>query len=44
MSIDIVHASDLESLTKLRLGHLATRLDALLADAARSEPVVRSAT
>ena len=38
MSIDIVHARVTEGLMKLRLGHLATRLDALLAEAARSEP------
>ena len=38
MSADIVHARVLESLTKLHLGHLVERLDAMLADAARSEP------
>lgn len=34
----IVHARVLENLARLRLGHLAERLDALLADAARAEP------
>jgi hypothetical protein len=34
----IVHARVLENLVRLRLGHLAERLDALLAEAARGEP------
>lgn len=38
MSAEIVHARVVESLAKLRLGHLVERLDALLADAARGEP------
>ena len=34
----IVHARVVESLGRLRLGHLAERLDAILAEAARTEP------
>jgi DNA replication protein DnaC len=34
----IVHARVVEQLTKLRLGHVSTRLDAILSEAARSEP------
>jgi DNA replication protein DnaC len=35
---EITRARVVEHLTKLRLGHVAVRLDALLSDAARSEP------
>lgn len=35
---DIVHARVLEHLGRLRLGHLAQRLDAALSEAARNEP------
>lgn len=35
---DLVHARVSDWLTRLRLGHIAERLDALLAQAARSEP------
>ena len=35
---DLIHARVVDHLTRLRLGHLAERLDALLADAARKEP------
>lgn len=35
---DIVHARVVEHLVRLRLGHVAERLDALLAEAARGEP------
>jgi DNA replication protein DnaC len=35
---ELIHARVLEHLQRLRLGHLAERLDALLADAARQEP------
>lgn len=35
---ELVHARVLEHLERLRLGHVAERLDALLSDAARSEP------
>ncbi|MDC0743191.1 IS21-like element helper ATPase IstB [Polyangium mundeleinium] len=38
MSPDLVHARVFESLTRLRLGYVAERLDALLAEAARTEP------
>ncbi|ATB45979.1 IS21-like element helper ATPase IstB [Corallococcus macrosporus] len=38
MSADIVHARVVEHLQRLRLGHLAERLDALLSEAARGEP------
>ncbi|XXZ63317.1 ATP-binding protein [Sorangium sp. So ce341] len=38
MSPDLVHSRVVESLTRLRLGYFAERLDALLAEAARSEP------
>ncbi len=38
MSHELVHARVLEHLERLRLGHLAERLDALLAEAARGEP------
>jgi DNA replication protein DnaC len=38
MSYELVHARVLEHLERLRLGHLAERLDALLAEAARGEP------
>ncbi len=38
MSPDLVHARVIESLTRLRLGHVAERLDALLSEAARTEP------
>ena len=34
----IVHARVLENLARLRLSHLADRLDALLGEAARGEP------
>ncbi len=35
---DIVHARVLDHLQRMHLGHIAERLDALLADAARKEP------
>lgn len=35
---DLIHARVVDHLTRLRLGHLAERLDAMLADAARKEP------
>lgn len=35
---DLIHARVVDHLMRLRLGHLAERLDALLADAARKEP------
>lgn len=35
---EIVHARVVEHLRRLRLGHIADRLDALLSDAARNEP------
>jgi DNA replication protein DnaC len=35
---DIQHARVVESLVRLRLGHVAEKLDALLSDAARTEP------
>ncbi|HZI03083.1 MAG TPA: hypothetical protein VEZ71_03615 [Archangium sp.] len=35
MSHELVHARVLEHLERLRLGHLAQRMDALLAEAAR---------
>lgn len=35
---ELVHARVVEHLTRLRLGHLAQRIDALLSEAARSEP------
>lgn len=35
---DLLHARVTDHLTRLRLGHVAERLDALLAQAARSEP------
>ena len=35
---DLVHARVVEALGRLRLGHVAERLDALLSDAARKEP------
>jgi DNA replication protein DnaC len=35
---DLIHARVVEALVRLRLGHLAERLDALLSDAARKEP------
>jgi DNA replication protein DnaC len=35
---EIVHGRVLDHLTRLRLGHVAERLDALLSDAARAEP------
>ncbi|WIG94426.1 ATP-binding protein [Myxococcus sp. SDU36] len=38
MSHDLVHARVREHLGRLRLGHLAERLDALLSEAARTEP------
>ncbi|UQA61354.1 IS21-like element helper ATPase IstB [Polyangium aurulentum] len=38
MSVDLVHARVVESLMRLRLGYVAERLDALLAEAARTEP------
>ena len=38
MSHELIHARVLEHLGRLRLGHLAERLDALLSEAARSEP------
>ncbi|WP_304528739.1 ATP-binding protein [Archangium sp. Cb G35] len=38
MSHEQVHARVLEHLERLRLGHLVERLDALLAEAARTEP------
>ena len=38
MSHELVHARVLEHLGRLRLGHLAERLDALLSEAARGEP------
>lgn len=38
MSHELVHARVLEHLGRLRLGHLAERLDALLSEAARTEP------
>ena len=38
MSHELIHARVLEHLERLRLGHLVERLDALLAEAARSEP------
>ena len=38
MSHELVHARVLEHLERLRLGHLVERLDALLAEAARTEP------
>jgi DNA replication protein DnaC len=38
VSPDLVHARVVESLTRLRLGYVAERLDALLAEAARTEP------
>lgn len=34
----LVHARVVENLTRLRLGHMAQRLDAVLSEAARSEP------
>jgi len=38
MTADLVHARVVEHLTRLRLPHIAERLDALLSEAARSEP------
>ncbi|WP_198956253.1 hypothetical protein [Archangium sp. Cb G35] len=38
MSHELIHARVLEHLERLRLGHLVERLDALLAEAARTEP------
>lgn len=38
MSVDITHARVLDALQRLRLGHVAERLDALLSDAAKREP------
>ena len=35
---DLVHARVVERLVKLRLGHVAVRLDAMLSNAARNEP------
>lgn len=35
---DLVHARVVDQLERLRLGHIAERLDAVLADAARKEP------
>lgn len=35
---DLVHARVVERLVKLRLGHVAVRLDAMLSEAARNEP------
>jgi DNA replication protein DnaC len=38
MSVDITHARVVESLARLHLRHVAQRLDAILSEAARSEP------
>ncbi|MCY1077036.1 ATP-binding protein [Archangium lansingense] len=38
MSHEFIHARVLEHLERLRLGHLAERLESLLAEAARTEP------
>ena len=35
---DVIHARVVERLVKLRLSHVAVRLDAMLSNAARSEP------
>ena len=35
---DLIHARVVERLVQLRLGHVAVRLDAMLSEAARSEP------
>jgi len=35
---DLVHARVVERLARLRLGHIAERVDALLSEAARKEP------
>lgn len=38
MSVELTHARVVDALGRLRLGHVALRLDALLAEAARSQP------
>ena len=35
---DLMHARVVDRLMRLRLGHVGSRLDALLSDAARKEP------
>jgi DNA replication protein DnaC len=35
---DLIHARVVDRLQRLRLGHVAERLDAMLSDAARKEP------